>query len=53
MIAILFLIFVVAGFLAMLAAKWPVGPAPYAERLAWLCWTLASLLWAYQQVGSR
>ena len=48
---ILFIIFVVAGFLAMLVAKWPVGPAPYAERVAWACWTLASLIWAYGLVG--
>jgi hypothetical protein len=52
LITILFIIFVVGGFLAMLAARWPISPnAPFAERVAWICWLLASLCWAYQLVG--
>lgn len=49
----LLIIFVVAGFIFMLAARWPIGPAPYSERVAWVCWTVASLLWAWGQVGAR
>lgn len=49
MIAILFLIFVVAGFLFHFLATWPVT---YASRIAWGCWLVASLLWAFQRVGA-
>lgn len=48
MAAILFVIFVVAGFIFKFLATWPVT---YAERIAWGCWLAASLIWAFQQVG--
>ena len=47
---ILFIIFVVGGFIAMLVAKWPAN-TPWAERVAWGAWLLASLVWAYSLVG--
>lgn len=44
----LFIIFVVAGFLSWFAATWPVT---YAERVARGCFLAASLVWAYQLLG--
>ncbi len=49
MIAILFVIFVVAGFIFKFLATYPV---PMAERIAWGCWLAAALIWAFQRVGS-
>jgi len=49
MLAILFLIFVVAGFVFKFLATWPVT---YTERIAWGCWLAAALLWAFQRVGA-
>lgn len=51
LLAILYILFVVGGFLAMLAAKWPAAPSPWAERTAWTCWFIASLIWAVGKVG--
>lgn len=48
MLAILFLIAVVAGFLFWFLATWPVT---YADRIAKGCFLAASLLWAFGQVG--
>lgn len=48
MTAILFIVFVVAGFIFKFLATWPVA---YAERIAWGCWLAASLIWAYMRVG--
>ncbi len=48
MLTILFVLFVIAGFLFHFLATWPM---PWAARVAWLCWLLASLLWAIQRVG--
>jgi hypothetical protein len=49
MLLILFLIFVVTGFLFHFLATWPV--TPFATRIAWGAWLIASLIWAYQHVG--
>lgn len=49
MLALLFIIFVLMGFIAKFMATWPVV---YAERIAWGCWLAASLLWAFGRVGA-
>lgn len=43
MLAMLFVIAVVVGFLFHWLATWPVN---YASRIAWGCWFVASLIWA-------
>jgi hypothetical protein len=48
MLAILFLIFVVAGFIFWFLASFSVT---YAERIARGCFLIASLIWAFQRVG--
>ena len=53
MLTILFIIFVVAGFIFWFLATFPTPPAAYAERIARGCFLAASLIWAFQQVGSR
>ncbi len=45
-----FVLFIVVGFLAWFAATWPV---PNAERVARGCFFIASLIWAYGQMGTR
>lgn len=51
-IGILFVIFTVAGFLFHFLATWPAPAPPYTGRVAWGCWLLASLLWAFGKVGA-
>lgn len=43
----LFVAFVIAGFIAKFLATFPVN---YAERVAWGCWLVAAVLWAIPQV---
>jgi hypothetical protein len=50
MVAILFLICVVIGFIMWFLATWPV---PFAERVARGFFLAAALLWAYQSLGSK
>jgi hypothetical protein len=45
---ILFVLFVVIGFAAMLASTW--GGPSYMTRIAWGSWLIASLLWAIPQL---
>jgi hypothetical protein len=42
----LFVILVVLGFILRLCASLGVS---YADRAAWVCWTIASVLWAAGQ----
>lgn len=46
---ILFCLFVVLGFVFMLMSTF--GTPPWATRVAWGCWLVASLLWAIPQLG--
>ena len=48
MLAPLFIVLVVMGFVFHFLATWPVT---YATRIAWGCWLAASLLWAFLKVG--
>jgi hypothetical protein len=44
-----FVILVVVGFLFHFMAAVPMTPAPWAgwpKPLAWLCWFIASIIWA-------
>jgi hypothetical protein len=45
---LIFVLFVLAGFLFMLLAQFPV---PQAARIAWGCWLIAALLWALTAAG--
>jgi hypothetical protein len=45
---LLFALFVLAGFLFHFLATFPV---PYASRIAWGCWLVASLLWFVTSSG--
>lgn len=46
----LFIILVVLGFLFHFLATWPV--TPFATRIAWGCWLVASILWALPSAGA-
>jgi hypothetical protein len=48
MINLLFVIFVVAGFIAMFISTWPTSFP--ALRVAWGCWLIASIIWAVMGV---
>jgi hypothetical protein len=48
-LTLIFIIFVLAGFLFKLLAAF--GLPPWAERAAWGCWLIASLLWAVTTAG--
>lgn len=47
---ILFILFVVGGFMAWFLATWPVT---YAERIARGCFLAAALVWGFGLVGTR
>lgn len=45
---LIFVLFVLSGFLFQFLATFPV---PYAARIAWGCWLVAALLWAVTAAG--
>lgn len=50
MLSLLFVVFVLLGFLFHFLGTFPV---PYASRLAWGFWLAAALLWALAHAGAR
>lgn len=48
MLALIFVLLVVVGFLAMFLGQFPV---PHATRIAWGCWLVASLIWALGRIA--
>lgn len=46
--ALLFVLFVLIGFVFQFLATLPLG-APYAIRIAWGSWLIAAILWAVPQ----
>lgn len=45
---LIFVLFVLAGFVFQLLAQFPV---PQAARISWGCWLVAALLWALTAAG--
>lgn len=48
---LLFVLFVLVGFLFQFIATWP-GALAWSTRVAWGSWFIASLLWALPQFGA-
>lgn len=44
-IALLFVIFVLVGFVFHFVATWPGGPR-YSKMIAWGSWLVAAIIWA-------
>lgn len=48
MLALLFVLCVLLGFVFKFLATWPVN---YAERIAWGLWLAAAFIWAAGQIS--
>ncbi len=48
-LALLFTIFVLLGVVFQFLATFP--RPPYSSRIAWGCWLIAAIIWAFERGG--